>query len=248
MTFGEPRYSAGYLAVLVSRCVNKPRRLLQSAIVLCVVAGITPSAFASGTGPLTFGNPFPGASHTNTHQIVKMVGAAGRLAGRPHFGSVVMITAYAPGCADGEIVIGEKAAEGNSTVLQIASSYCLQENLVQATLFLRNRTPRARFAKSGEHGWVECPVRDIPLPTSVGLDHSALPWPAVVVDDLSLIELSEEHTGETAPAGLRLPWNADLGTRMSRAGWHILWPAVALVIFVLLSWSVHRTKRPLWWA
>jgi len=168
-----------------------------------------------------------------------MESATGLLVGRPRFGSVAMITAYAPGCAPDDIVIREKAAEGNSTVLQVVTPSCLRENLVQATLFLSRGARRVRFAKSGGNGWVECRLGTIPLP-----DSDTLSLPAVVVDGLGLFQLSEEQVRGTAPAELRRPWTADLRTRVGRAAWHLAWPTVTLVIFFLLSWTVHKTAAP----
>lgn len=219
--------------------MNTPRLLLQSAVVLCVAASVAPNAFPSGTGIPLFGNPISGVSRTITRQIVRMDSTAGLLVGRPSFGSIAMIMAYAPGCELDDIVIQEKA-EGDSALLQIVAPSCLREKLVQATLFLRRGTPRVRLARPDGGGWVERQPQPIPLPTSNELERTTFLLPAFVVNDLGPIQLLEEHAEGTAPAGLRLSWTADLRTRISRSAWHVLWPAVILVIFILLSWTVHK--------
>jgi hypothetical protein len=187
-----------------------------------------------------FGNPIFGTTRTSTRQIVRMESVGGRLVGVPRLGSVAMIAVYAPGCSANDLVIREKAAEGNSTLLQIFAPSCLRENLVQAALFLRRGAPHVRFAKSDGGGWVEGRLQTIPVPTSNKLDRSAIPLPAIVVDEFGLIQLFGDQAKEMAPAGVRPSWTPDLRTRISRSGWHLLWPAVGLVIFVLLSSSVHK--------
>jgi hypothetical protein len=218
--------------------MNRPKALLQCTVVLCVAANVAPRVFAGGTGIPLFGNPIAGTSRTISRQIVKMESRAGLLVGRPSFGSIAMITAYAPGCVLDGVVIQEKA-EGDSTLLQIVAPSCLRERLVQATLFLRNGTPHVRFARSGGGGWVESRLQPMPASTASG-PLPAFRLPAVVVHDLGPIQLLEEHPSEPGLAGLQLSWTADLRTRISRAAWHFLWPTVTLVIFVLLSWMAHR--------
>jgi hypothetical protein len=156
-------------------------------------------------------------------------------------GSVAMIVANAPGCGSSDIVIRERRAEGDSILIQTVGPACLQKNLVQATLFLREAVRRVRFAKSDKDGWMECRLESMPVPISNVLDHSARLLPAVVVNDLGLIQLLREKVGGSSPAELRPPWTADAPTRIGRATWHFLWAAVALVMFVALSWSVHKT-------
>jgi hypothetical protein len=204
------------------------------------MASLTPRAFPDGTGIPMFGNPIPGTSGVSTRQIVRMESAGGLLVGRPRFGSVAMITAYAPGCTPNDIVIEETPADGN-TLLRIIAPSCFQEKLVQATLFLRRVTFRVLFAKSDGRAWSDCRLRTISLPTLSKPDHSAIPLPAVVINNLGLTLLLEERTKEMAPAGLRLSWKANLRTRIGPATWHLFWPGVALVMFFLLSWSVHKT-------
>jgi hypothetical protein len=186
-----------------------------------------------------FGNAIPGAGGIASRQIVQLEGANGRLMGRPSAGPLAVITAYAPGCPDTDIVISQKAVEGHSTLLQMAVPACLGKNLLQATLFFRTPPHRVRFAKTGEGNWAEGRLRMMPPPALTGIDRS-LSLPAVEVTDLGLIQLLEEDGAKTSPADLRLPWTADLGTRLGRSAWHILWPGSALAILVLLSWSVHK--------
>lgn len=220
--------------------MNKPVAFLQSALVVCLGVGIAPNASPSGTGIPLFGGPIPGMSLTITRQIVPMERVGARLVGRPRSGSIAAITLNAPGCPANDIIIDEKATEGNSTFLQLVVPSCLREKFVQATLFLRRGSPRVRLEKSGG-GWVEGYVQTVALRSASRADHFTHSASAVVVDDLGLIQLLDENANDTAPAGLRLSWTADLQTRTDRAVWHLLWPAVVLGMFVLLSWAVHKT-------
>jgi hypothetical protein len=214
---------------------------VRCAVILWVAASVEPTAFPVGPGVLTFGNPVPGTSDPSTRQIVRMEGGDGHLVGRPHLGPLAVIAAYAPGCAPNEIVIQEKATGGNGKLLQIVAPSCLRQNLVQATLFLRAGTARVWFEEAGG-GWVECRRRLTvpPRPTSSRQNDLASPLPAVILDHFGLFQLLDEHAEDVAPAGLRLSWTADLRTRISRSVWHLLWPGVALVIIVLISWSIHK--------
>lgn len=234
----QRRWSNGLWSV--SRQLNRARRSLQCAVMLCFIASFSPGAFPSGTGITTFGSPIPGVAGESSRQIVRLENTGGLLVARPRSGSVAMITAYAPGCAPNNVVIRERPAEGNSILIQISTPTCLRENLVQATLFLRRGTTRARSAKSIRDEWVECRLQKIPLQDSTEGDGAASLLTAVVVENLDLIQLFDGEVAEVPPTVLRKPWIADLRTRAGRAAWHLRWPAFALVVFVLLSWSVHR--------
>jgi len=177
---------------------------------------------------------------TITRQIVPMENVGGRLVGRPRTGSVAAIAICAPGCPPNDIVIDEKATEGNNAFLQVVAPPCIREKFVQATMFLRRGSPRVRLEKSVGGNWLEYRLQTIPLPPLSLQDHSSSPTPAVVVNDLGLIQLLDEHAKEAAPAGLRLTWTADLRTRTGRAAWHLLWPAAVLWAFVMLSWGAHK--------
>jgi hypothetical protein len=223
--------------------MKRPGALPQYVAVLCLVAGVAPGAFASGTGIPLFGNPIAGTSRTISRQIVRMASTADGLVGRPGFGSIAMIAAYAPGCVVDDIVIQEKA-EGDSALLQIVAPSCLRARLVRATLFLRNGTCRVRVARSGGAGWVECRLQSISMPRYSHSDQASLSAPAVVIDDLGPIQLLGARAEENASAGSQLLWTADPRTRIGRAAWHLLWPSVTLAIFSLLSWTVHKVATP----
>lgn len=224
----------------VSPRLNRARRFLQLTQTLWLLAGFQPNAFPSGTGVATVGSPIPVAAGESGRQIVRIESTGGLLVARPRSGSVAMITAYAPGCEPDNVVIRERPAEGNSTLIQVSSPACWRESLVQATLFLRRGMTRARHTTSARDGWVDCRVQTIPLQDSTGMDGATSHLTAVVVENLDLIQLYDGDAAEVPPTVLQKPWIADLRTRAGRAAWHLRWPAFALVVFVLLSWSVHR--------
>lgn len=233
------RYESSGVVVCADR-VSRSLTLLRSAVVLCLSAIVAPSAFPSGTAIPTFGSPIPGIGFTITRQIVSTENIDGRLVGRPSSGSLAAITIYAPGCNASDIIIDEKATEGNGAFVQVIAPSCLRERFVSAAVFPRRGSIRVRLEKPGDGGWIECPLQSILLPTSNPADHPATSALGVTLDNLNLIQLLDEHATEAAPAGLRLSWTADLQTRNVRAAWHLLWPAFILGVFVFLSWGAHK--------
>lgn len=216
------------------------RRTLLRSLPLCVAMCMTRGAFSSGTGVLTFGNPILGGGRPRTRQIVRLEGRAGQLIGYPATGPVAMIVAYVPGCAPDDLIIREEMVGGGTTLLQIATPPCFGENFVRATLFLRRKPRRVRFAKSDGSGWSESAFQAVPLPTLNKPRQVSFSGPAVVVDNLRLIQLMDETATQSGPPSVPLFWTTNFRTRIWRAAWHILWSWIALMTFSLLSWSAHK--------
>lgn len=225
--------------------MTNPGFSLRLAMALCAAVSFAPSAISSGTGSTLFGNPFPipGSGGNNVRQIVRLERVGDLLVGRPRIGALVMITAYAPDCQPANIVIRERAPENNSTLLHIVAPACLEQNLVQATLFLRYGATRARLAKSGADGWTECRLQNISLPNPTATGHSGPLLPAVVVNSLGFVQLSQGQFGNYEMAHWRMMWTASGVERMSRAAWHLFWPTATLMVFALFSWMVHKNTN-----
>lgn len=221
--------------------MNNVRRLLESAIIWFLWAGVTPSAFSSATGIMTFASPMPGSDRAS-RQIVRMEGAGGRLSGAPVLGPIALIVVEAPACAPADIVLRETVSADNRTLIRLLLPACMRENLVKATLYLRREVHCALAARPGGDGWIECRGRMLPLPVGYRLHDSGPPVPALVTHDLGVIELSGAvFLANTPPRPLAF-WTVDQGARLGRAAWHILWSMIALAAFVALSWSVHKAS------
>jgi hypothetical protein len=200
-------------------------------------------AAASGTGILPFSDPVAAVkSSVGSRQLLDLTRSDNILIGKPRYGAIALITIEAPGYHNGRILIREREDNNSATLLQLIAPSELQRTLKRATLFVWTGPKTVRLAHAFDRQWIEVSPQNVSVPGVETIGDKMRRLTAFQVERLGLFQLVSagpsipvSFDGEPAAFGA-----FDIDVKIARAGWHLVWPALTLLLAGLLSRHLHR--------
>jgi hypothetical protein len=202
-------------------------------------------AFASGSGLSVFSDPVPATkSSVGFRQVVELRRSGDFALGTPQHSSVALVVIHARDFEGEHVVLRERDNQDGATLLQFSAPSRLEKKLIRATLLVRTDSKPVRLAHGRQGRWIEL----FPQEFTILADDTPVPEARKVtafsINDFGLFRIVRAGSPgllaslQGEPAGFDA---FDVDIRISRAGWHFVWPALVLLVAALVSKCAHRT-------